>query len=164
MKHLNTEAKQELDWRRSRVLELSSQGYSERQIAEVIKVNDTAVHRDLVYLRHQAQQSLQHHIHEVVPEEYQKCMVGMKCNLKHVLEIGEAASDPKIKLEARRIANDCYRYIMDLCTNAGIVNDAIKYVMQKQEQINTLQKIDERIKEEAIDKDKEEETTTNGVF
>ena len=85
----------------------------------------------------------------------------MKQNLKHVLQIGEAATDPTVKLEARRIANDCYHYIMDLCTNAGIVNDAIKYVMQKQEQINTLQKIDERI--EAIS---EEDTTptTNIVF
>jgi hypothetical protein len=49
---------------------------------------------------------------------------------------------------------------MDLCTNAGIVSDAIKYVIQKQEQINILQKLDERI--EAIEEG--EETTTNGVF
>jgi hypothetical protein len=78
----------------------------------------------------------------VVPEEYQKYMTGLWLNLKHVLEIGEAASDPKIKLEARRIANDCYRYIMDLCTNARIVSHAMKYVTQKQEQIDTLQKLD----------------------
>jgi hypothetical protein len=40
-------------------------------------------------------------------------MVEMKQNPKHVLEIGQAATDPKIKLEARRIANDCHGYIMD---------------------------------------------------
>ena len=74
------------------------------------------------FLRQQAQENLQKHIHEVVPEEYQKCMVGMKQNLKHVLEIGEAATDPKVKLEARRIANDCYRFIQEMSTNAGIVN------------------------------------------
>jgi hypothetical protein len=62
-------------------------------------------------------------------------MVGMKRNLKQVLEIAESSSDPKIKLEARRIANDCYRYIMDLCTNAGIVNDALNFVTHKQGQI-----------------------------
>ena len=45
-----------------------------------------------------------------------------------------------------------------MTTNSGIVSDALKYVTHKTEQINTLQKIDERI--EAI----EEETTTNGVF
>jgi hypothetical protein len=87
-------------------------------------------------------------------------MVGMKRNLKQTLEIGETASDPKIKLEARRIANECYRYIIDLCTNAGIVNEALKFVTQKQEHINTLQKIDERIEEE----EEEETATTNGVF
>jgi hypothetical protein len=55
---------------------------------------------------------------------------------------------------------------MDLCTNAGIVNDAIKYVISKQEQINTLQKLDERITEteEAIDEDTTQTPTTNGVF
>jgi hypothetical protein len=85
-------------------------------------------------------------------------MIGMNRNLKLVLEIGEAAPDPKIKLEARRIANDCYRYIMDLCTNAGIISDAMKYVTQKQEQIDMLKKLDESI--EAA----EEEKTTGGIL
>jgi hypothetical protein len=126
----------ELEWRRNKVLELSSEGYSEREIGARLQISHITVHRDLMALKKQAQNNLQKHIHEVVPMEYQKCMVGMKRNLKQTLEIAEAASDPKIKLEARRIANDCYRYIMDLCTNAGIVNDAIKYVISKQEQIN----------------------------
>jgi hypothetical protein len=43
-----------------------------------------------------------------------KCMVGIKRNLKQTLEIAETSSDPKTKLEAKRMANDCYRYIMDL--------------------------------------------------
>jgi hypothetical protein len=90
--------------------------------------------------------------------ELERCMVGMKGNLKHVLEIAESAADPKTKLQARAIANDCYKYIMDLTTNGVVVTDAIKYVNQKQEQIDMLHKLDESI--EAT----EEETTTNGVF
>ncbi|MDW0283296.1 MAG: hypothetical protein QN720_12395 [Nitrososphaeraceae archaeon] len=65
-----------------------------REISEVLKVSDTAVHRDLVYLRKQAQENLQKHIHEVVPEEYQKCMIGMKRNLKETLEIANIVTDP----------------------------------------------------------------------
>jgi hypothetical protein len=77
------------------VLELPSQGYCEREIAEKLQpIAPVTVHRDLVYLRQQAQENLPHHIHKVVPEEHQKCMVGMKRNLKHVLEIGQAAFDP----------------------------------------------------------------------
>lgn len=54
-------------------------------------------------------------------------------------------------------SNDCYKYIMDLTTNGAIVTDAIKYVTQKTEQVNTLQKLDERIEDM-------EEKTTNGIF
>jgi hypothetical protein len=147
-----------LEWRRSQVLEYSSEGYSIREIAQKLQVGKSAIGRDIQFLRKQAQNNLQKHIHEVVPEEYQKCMIGMKRNLKQVLGIGEAASDPRVKLEARRIANDCYRYIMDLCTNVGVVGEALRYVSQKEEQINSLQKLDEKI--EAID----DNETTNGVF
>ena len=61
-------------------------------------------------------------------------------------------------MQARAIANDCYKFILDMSTNAGIVSDALKYAAQKTEQLNTIQKLGERI--EAV----EEETTTNGVF
>jgi hypothetical protein len=93
--------------------------------------------------------------------ELERCMVGMKGNLKHVLEIAETAADPKTKLQARATANDCYRYIMDLMTNGVVITDALKYVTQKTEQVNTLQKLDERIEEAAKE---EEGSTTNGVF
>src|ERR671924_1153799 len=98
MKHLGTEMKQQqVEWRRAKVLELSSQGYSEREIAEKLQpITHVTIHRDIQFLRQQAQENLQKHIHEVVPDEYQKCMVGMKQNLKHVLQIGEQATDPKI--------------------------------------------------------------------
>ena len=64
-------------------------------------------------------------------------MVGMKRNLRQTLEIRDNASDPKVKLQAVAIANDCYKFILDMSTNAGIVSDALKYVTQKTEQINT---------------------------
>jgi hypothetical protein len=124
-------------------------------------VDLTAVNRDIQFLRHQAQENLQKHIHETVPEEYQKCMVGMKRNLKQTLEIADTAADPRTKLQARAIANDCYKYIMDLTTNGVVITDAMKYVTQKTEQVNTLQKLDERI--DGMEGELEE-TTTNGVF
>ena len=151
---------QQLDWRRAQVLELSSQGYNQREISAKLQVDPAAVNRDMMFLRQQAKDNLQHHIHEVVPEEYQKCMVGMKRNLKETLEIANTSADPRVKLQARAIANDCYKFILDMSTNAGIVSDALKYVTQKTEQVNTLQKIEDRL--EAIQE--EEATTTNGIY
>jgi hypothetical protein len=36
-----------------------------------------------------------------------------------------------------------YKFIMELTINGAVVSDAIKYVIQKQEEITTLQKLDE---------------------
>jgi glycosyltransferase A (GT-A) superfamily protein (DUF2064 family) len=116
------------------------------------------VSNDLAYLRKQAQDNLKHHIHEVIPEYYQKCPWGMKRILKQTLEIGEQSPDPRIKLEAMKIASECYRHMMDLTTNGSIVTDAIKHVTQMQKDVTVLQRLDESIK---VD---EAEMTTSGVF
>jgi hypothetical protein len=94
----------------------------------------------------------------VIPEYYQKCLWGMKRILKQTLEIGEQSADPKIKLEANRIATECYKYIMDLNTNGSIITDAINHVHQLQKDVTVLNRLDESIKAD------EQEMTTTGVF
>jgi hypothetical protein len=112
-----------------------------------------------MYLKKLAQDNLQKHIHEVVPEEYQKCMAGMKSNLKETLEIANSVTDPRVKLQARAIVSDCYKFILDMSTNAGIVSNALKYVIQKTEQVNILQKLNER-----IEITEQEEGSTSGIY
>jgi DNA-binding NarL/FixJ family response regulator len=69
MKQTISEVKhQQLAWRRAQVLELASEGYSQREIASKLQVDLAAVNRDIQFLRHQAQDNLQKHIHEVVPD------------------------------------------------------------------------------------------------
>jgi len=68
---------QQIEWRRGRVLELSSQGRTEREIATILKVGKTTVDRDLAYLNKQAQDNLKTHIQERLPEQYQKCITGI---------------------------------------------------------------------------------------
>ena len=70
------------------------------------------------------------------------------------------------KLQALSLISDCHRYQMDLSTNAGVISEAMNFVNQKTEQLNTINKQDD-------DNDKKEPTedgttstanTTNGVF
>jgi len=149
----------QVKWRRAKVLELLSQGFTQLEISTVLHVDEPTISRDAQYLRQKAQKDLQKHIHEIVPEEYQKCMTGMKNNLKETLMIAAVSADPRIKLQARAIANDCYKFILDMSTNAGIVSDALKYVIQQKEQLASLQKLDERIEETS-----EAEVIGDGVF
>jgi hypothetical protein len=167
-----------VDWRRNKVLELSSRGYSQRDIASTLQVGLGTVNKDILFLRQMSRENLQHHIHERVPEEYQNCITGMKINLRQTLEIAETTSDPRTKLQARAIANDCYKYKMDLTTNGVIITDAIKFVQTNKEKLAMSTKGEENngkeSKEPDYDKDKqlegkqEEETgeqkTTNQVF
>jgi len=83
-------------------------------------------------------------------------MIGMKRNLKQILEIAETAADPKTKLQARAIANDCYKYIMDLTTNGVAVTDAIKFVQNNKEKIISKENIDKESKMPDYDDDKDQ--------
>lgn len=71
-----------LEWRRNKVLELSSQGLSQTEIATVLKVTQPTVNKDLTSIKKQATANLQRHIQETLPHEYQKCMVGINQVLK----------------------------------------------------------------------------------
>jgi cobalamin biosynthesis protein CobT len=41
----------------------------------------------------------------------------------------------KIRLQAAALANDCYKYIMDLTTNGVVITDAIKFVQINKEKL-----------------------------
>ena len=183
MGHLSTKVGQSdsIEWRRSKILELSSDGYNQREISQKLQITKSVVNRDVIFLRKQARESLQYHIQDRIPEEYQNCMAGMKRNLKQTLEIAETTSDPRTKLQARAIANDCYKYIMDLTTNGVVITDAIKFVQTNKEKLSMSTKEEDNGSKESKEPDyadgedndhleekQEEETerqeTTNQVF
>ena len=143
MEHLSSQMQQhEREWRRSKVLELSSQGHSEREIASILQMHPTTVHRDLAFLRKQAQENLRTHIQERLPEQYQKCING----LNQVLKIGwnivnSDSSSPANRLQGLALINDSYKYLMDLTTNGVVVTDAIKYVQDQMNQLNKSEKV-----------------------
>ena len=82
--------------------------------------------------------------------------------------------NPRTQLQARAIANDCYKYIMDLTTNGVVITDAIKFVQTNKEKLMSKED-DKESSEPNYDEDKdqleekqEEETgkkvTTNTTF
>jgi hypothetical protein len=93
----------------------------------------------LVYLRERAQENLQKHIHETIPEEHQRCLPGINQVLKIVWGMVNGDLDNKTKLQALALINDCNRYKMELATGTAICNEAIKFVTQKKEQIDNLE-------------------------
>ena len=180
-----------LEWRRSKVLELSSQGHSQPEIAMILQISQPTVNRDMGYLRGQARQNLQKHIQDKLSEEYQNCMTGINQVLKICWEIvnksknikndnGQTVTmtDNKIVLQALALINDCNKYKMELTTNGVVITDAIKFVQTNKEKLtmSTKEENEKESKEpdyddegkDHLEEKQEEETgdeeTINKVF
>jgi transcriptional regulator len=70
VEHNNNDKEKErdrIDWRRSKVQELSSKGNSQIEIAQILQVSDGTVNRDLSILRQQAKANIKRYIDEQLP-------------------------------------------------------------------------------------------------
>jgi predicted transcriptional regulator len=161
-----------LEWRRSKVLELSSQGHSQPEIARILQISQPTVNRDVGYLRGQARENLQKHIQDKLPEEYQNCMTGINQVLKICWEIVNKSRnvdnnngngqtmiviDNKTVLQALAIINDCNKYKMDLTTNGVVITDAIKFVQTNREKLTMSTKEEDKDSKESKEPDYDED-------
>jgi predicted transcriptional regulator len=147
---------QQVQWRRDKVQELCSKGYSQREISQTLQVGLATVNRDIFYLRDQAKDNIKRYIDEKLPEEYEKCMVGLNAITKEAWNTSEQTEDRKEKIQALSLAKECYSMKLDLLTNATVVDDAIRFVS---EHCRSKHEINYQ-KEEDV----EEQRITNKVF
>jgi Trp operon repressor len=120
---------QQIQWRRDKVQELSSKGHSQREIASLLKIGIVTVNRDLVHLRQQAKVNIKRYVDERLPEEYEKCLIGLNSILREAWNVSQQANDSRIeKIKALTLAKECYAMKLDLLTNATVVDDGIRFV------------------------------------
>jgi predicted transcriptional regulator len=146
-----------IDWRRNKVQELSSQGHSQREIAQVLQVSNGTVNRDLSHLRQQAKSNIRRYIDERLPEEYEKCLVGLTAILREAWNTSQQTEDRREKIQALSLAKECYSMKLDLLTNATVVDDAIRFVNEKSSSNLGTSNRD-------IQTDERREAVTNKVF
>src|SRR6187200_3470839 len=127
MEHQQNQEQQQIQWRRDKVQELYSKGYSQREISQVLQVGLATVNRDISYLRNQAKANIKKYIDERLPEEYEKCLVGLTAITKEAW-MAQQTEDKREKMHALSLAKDCYSMKLDLLTNATVVDDAIRFV------------------------------------
>src|SRR6187200_2908566 len=145
MEHLSSAMEQQnqgqVQWRRDKVQELCSKGYSQREISQVLQVGLATVNRDISYWRNEAKVSIKRYIDERLPEEYEKCLVGLTAITKEAWNTAHNTEDKREKIQALSLAKECYSMKLDLLTNATVVDDAIRFVSSnkfKEEQKSSL--------------------------
>jgi hypothetical protein len=124
--------KQQITWRRSQVLELTSKGYSQSDIVRVLQIDKSVICRDLAFLRQQSKQNIRRYIDERLPEEYEKCLVGLTAILREAWNMSQQALQEREKIQALSLAKECYSMKLELLTNATVVDDAIRFVAGKE--------------------------------
>ena len=135
---------QQIEWRRSQIFELSSKGHSQSEIARILQIDKSIISRDSSYLREQSKQNIRKYIDERLPEEYEKCLVGISSNLKEAWNTVKESQDKREKIQALSLAKECYGMKLELLTNATVVDEAIRFVSAHKSQGNDI-KINEDV-------------------
>jgi Trp operon repressor len=183
MEHLSSAMEQQdqhqehnqLQWRRDKVQELCSKGYSQREISHILQVGLATVNRDISYLRNQAKTNIKRYIDERLPEEYEKCLVGLNAITKEAWNTAHNTEYKREKIQALSLAKECYSMKLDLLTNATVVDDAIRFISDRtKENLKPLGNVNEddekeeprepNYGEELQEKQSEVTATTNQVF
>jgi transcriptional regulator len=73
---LSTKADQ-LEWRRSKVIEMRARGITHGEIARELQVSRASISSDMQYLREQAKESIREYVTEHLPEQYQVCLTAL---------------------------------------------------------------------------------------
>ena len=89
---MSTKAEQ-LQWRRSKVIEMRSRGLNQIEIARELQVSKASISSDMLYLRNQAKESIKEYVTEHLPEQYRICLRALDIILKHAFEILQTSHD-----------------------------------------------------------------------
>jgi Trp operon repressor len=148
---------QQVQWRRDKVQELCSKGYSQREISQVLQVGLATVNRDISYFRNQAKTNIKRYIDQRLPEEYEKCLVGLTAITREAWNTAQQTEDRREKIQALSLAKECYSMKLELLTNATVVDDAIRFVsLKSKEKLKTSANDSEHDKEESNERDYDE--------
>jgi DNA-binding MarR family transcriptional regulator len=101
LRQMSTKMQQQVEWRRTKVMELLSKGEgNQSEIARILQVDKSIISRDIAYLRQQSKTNIKRYIDERLPEEYEKCLVGLTAITKEAWNTAANTEDKREKMQA----------------------------------------------------------------
>ena len=135
----STKKEHQIEWRRSKVQELSVKGFTQADICRMLNMPKSTISRDVEYLREQANETIKNHLEKKLPYEYFKCIAGLEEIIKEGWIIATQADkigNTKDKLQSLALIKDTYNTKMDLLTNASLLQDSIKFVEESKQNLS----------------------------
>ena len=76
IQQVKSKVQQQIEWRRSKILEYLSQGMSQTEIANKLQFDKSTISLDVSYLRKQAKERIRHLIEDRFPLEFEKSLLS----------------------------------------------------------------------------------------
>ena len=110
-------------------MELSSQAYSQVETSKTLQISELTISRGIDYLRSQSKDKVRKYLDETLPEEYDKCLVGITSILKEAWTTSQNTENKREKIHALSLVKECYSMKLKLLTNATVIDDAMKFIL-----------------------------------
>jgi hypothetical protein len=121
---------EQLQWRRSKVVEMRARGMSQIEIARELQ---TSISSDVQYLCEQAKGTIKEYATDHLPEQYQVCLVALDQIIKRAFDIVETSDDNREKLQAMELFKDTHLVKLELLSNATTIDSALNYITNTQQ-------------------------------
>jgi predicted transcriptional regulator len=159
---LSTKSKAEqLQWRRSKVVEMRARGLSQIEIAHQLQVSEASISLDIQYLRNQAKESIKEYVTEHLPEQYQVCLTALDAIINRAFEISETSPDNREKLQTMELFKDTHLVKLELLSNATTIDNALNYIRNKQQEQRQQKRL--ALDSTTIDNSSDSRLSTTGV-
>jgi predicted transcriptional regulator len=107
---------EEIEWRRSKIIELKSQGLDQREIAKILQVTPTLISYDVQYMRNEARDNLKDYTTRELPLQFRVAVRATWNAIKEYWNISQNTRDNREKMQALEQYLECHR---KLCSMLG---------------------------------------------
>src|SRR5919109_4861583 len=126
-------------YRRDQVFALSTKGYSQSKIANILNVSQGLISSDIAYLRQRAREALANYLENKLPSIFQESITGISDVISQTWEI---ANNPNVShhdsLHALSLVADCNERRLDMASNGSIIEDGIRFVQEARQRLVTI--------------------------
>jgi DNA-binding transcriptional regulator LsrR (DeoR family) len=72
-------------------------GLHQSEISRVLQISQPTINRDISYLRQQARHNIKRYIDERLPEENEKCLVGLNAIIKEAWNTAQSTEEKRYR-------------------------------------------------------------------
>jgi hypothetical protein len=139
--------KRQIEWRRGKVAEYDAKGFSQHDIADILKVSVGTINGDMMWLRAQASENIKTYTQQTLPHLFDKSLIGLTQVLREAWLTSATTRLERNKILALSLVKDCLTARVDLASNADVIDKTALFVTRKRKALEALE-ADEYLEEE----------------